>query len=177
MARRRLSADAVRPGVFEVMPRGSGPHAAGTGAAQDLQTVLDFPEDTCWVPALQPSAGGGLYAGPDAGERRKLDALSTLRARHPERVHVAQVAMVRLLLERGRCTIDDVRAVLGLADGLPARWLGAVPGELRRAGIIRRAGFTETTRPVAHARPVSVWEPADAEAARAWLGVHADGAE
>ena len=80
--------------------------------------------------------------------------------------------MLRILLQRGSATIDMVRAAIELPDSDPARWLGCVPAELRRAGLIRRAGFTETRRAVAHARPVSVWELADADAARRWLAAH-----
>jgi hypothetical protein len=106
------------------------------------------------------------------GERRKLEALATLRARHAGRVVTAQRAMVGLLLERNAVTIEDVRAALQLSDGEPARWLGCVPGELRRARIIRRAGFVETRRAVAHARPISEWELADRAAALAWLAAN-----
>lgn len=106
------------------------------------------------------------------GERRKLNALATLAARNPDRVRAAQGALLRLLLERAHATVDDVRAALELSDAEPARWLGCVPGELRRAGIIRRAGYVESGRAVAHCRPVSRWELADAQAARAWLRAH-----
>jgi hypothetical protein len=106
------------------------------------------------------------------GQRRRFDVLATLRARNASRVRRAQCVMLTLLLERGRCTIDDVRDALGPAGSDPARWLGSVPAELRRAGIIRRAGYAETRRAVAHARPVSVWELADRAAALHWLAGH-----
>ncbi|MEW6251505.1 MAG: hypothetical protein AB1716_12715 [Planctomycetota bacterium] len=105
----------------------------------------------------------------DAGELEKLRAHSVLRARHAGDVAQAQAVLLRLLLANGRATVDELRAALGMGDGGRTRWLGAVAGELARAGIIRRAGWVATSRRVAHARPVSLWELADADAARAWL--------
>jgi hypothetical protein len=112
-----------------------------------------------------------LTDSPD-GAARKLSALATLAAWYPDRVRAAQRVLLGLLLDRGQATVDDLRSGLGLRDGEPSRWLGAVPGELRRAGIIARAGYAETARAVAHARPVSVWELRDRAAALAWLGEH-----
>lgn len=142
-----------------MMLQQSGPAGSGTGTAPSTR---DAQQPTLFDSPPQPRDGA----------RRKLDALATLQARNAERIQAAQRAMVCVLLERGRATVDDVRAELGLADTQPSRWLGAVPGELRRKGIIRRAGFIETRRAVAHARPVSVWELADGAAARAWLAAN-----
>jgi hypothetical protein len=136
-----------------------GPAGATTGAALNADA------------AQQPTLFDPPPQARDA-QARKLHALATLQAQHGTRVLAAQRAMVRVLLERGECTIEHVRAALRLPDGKPTRWLGAVPGELRRAGIIRRAGFAETTRAVAHARPVSVWELANRAAALLWLREH-----
>ena len=103
-----------------------------------------------------------------AGERDKLRALALLTAHRRTDVIRARRALLRRLLETGRATIDDVRPELGPLSRRPT-WLGAVPGELRDAGIIRRAGYCETHRAAAHARPVSIWELADRDKALRWL--------
>jgi hypothetical protein len=159
MAQRRVPAGAVSAGGRAMMLEQGGPAGATTGPA--LNTT-DARQGTLFAHALQ--AGDG--------EARKLHALGTLGTRYPDRVRHAQAALVRLLLARGECTVDDVRGLLRLPDAEPTRWLGCVPGELRRAGIIRRAGFVESRRAVAHARPVSVWELADRAAAERWLRGH-----
>ncbi len=144
-----------------MMPTESGPQPAATGAARNAG---DAGQPTLFLSA--PPARDGAA--------RKLDALATLQARHAGRVLTARRAMLRLLLEHGTTTVESVRAALELPDGKPAHWLGCVPTELRRAGIIRRAGFTETTRVVAHARPISVWELADRAGALTWFQEHPD---
>ncbi|MCQ8205440.1 hypothetical protein NP569_24435, partial [Vibrio parahaemolyticus] len=57
------------------------------------------------------------------------------------------------LLAAGTATADDVRDAVELPPGVDPRCLGAVPGELADAGIIRATGYVRTTRPAAHARP------------------------
>lgn len=76
------------------------------------------------------------------------------------------------VLERGKATPDDVRERLTLPSDIGPVCLGAVPKPLVLAGIIRRVGFVTTSRPVAHARQVSVWELVDPDAARQWLADH-----
>lgn len=119
-------------------------------------------------PAIAHGAAGQGVDTAD-GERRKLRALAAVGTRYGGEVLREQLVLVRLLLQRGTATIDDVRAVLGLPARCNARWLGAVAHGLRAAGLIRRAGFVETRRPEAHARPVSAWELVAVDAARAWL--------
>ena len=65
-----------------------------------------------------------------------------------------------------------MRQEVELPPGLDAKLFGAVPGTLALAGIIERAGFAKTTRPVAHARPVTDWQLTDRAAAVAWLAEH-----
>lgn len=107
------------------------------------------------------------------GERRRNAALADLAARRSQIVTRARRALLARLLDRGTATADDVRAALGeLPPRVGPRYLGAVPGELVRAGIISSDGYVRTTRPQAHARPVAVWRLRDAEAARRWLVDH-----
>lgn len=89
-------------------------------------------------------------------------------------VRRGQRALLTALLATGTATADDVRDAVDLPPGIDPVCLGAVPGALARAGIIRRVGYVPTCRPDAHARPVSVWALADREAAERWLADHPD---
>jgi hypothetical protein len=53
--------------------------------------------------------------------------------------------------------------------GIDPKCFGAAPGPLVRAGIIRADGCAATSRPVRHARPVTVWALADRDGALGWL--------
>ena len=67
---------------------------------------------------------------------------------------------------------------LGIAVEVPAginpKLYGAVPGPLARAGIIAADGFTKTSRPTAHARPITGWQLANRQKAERWLEVNSD---
>ncbi|MBU0637316.1 MAG: hypothetical protein KKB50_00480 [Planctomycetes bacterium] len=106
----------------------------------------------------------------DLAKRRALAGHAT--GRHALEVLRAKRVMVELLLTRGQATIDDVRAALELPAGGVYHWFGAVSTGLRAAGLIRRAGYLETTRPEAHGRPIGLWELTHADAARAWLAAN-----
>ena len=103
------------------------------------------------------------------GERRKdneLARLAKLRALHVRR---GRRALLSALLAHETATADDVRASLDLPAAVNPVCLGAVAPPLAKAGIITLAGFTRTSRPPAHARPVSVWALRDRAAAEQWL--------
>ena len=112
------------------------------------------------------------------GRRRKDAAHALLEARRDRFITQARRELLGVALERhtvsvrGRATPDDVRERLTLPADIGPVCLGAVPKPLALAGIIRRVGFVTTSRLVAHARPVSVWELVDAHAARQWLANH-----
>lgn len=106
------------------------------------------------------------------GKRRKDIAHQLLAARRERVVRLGQRALLNRMLTYGTATADDVRAAVALPDGVSPVCLGAAPGALARLCIIRRIGFVESSRACAHARPVSVWELADREAALAWLAAH-----
>lgn len=55
-------------------------------------------------------------------------------------------AFLAALLAKGEATADDVYAAVDLPAGVDPRCLGAVPGPLARAGIIRAAGFNSSRR-------------------------------
>lgn len=103
------------------------------------------------------------------GEARKLSSHELLEARREKVIRDARRVLLTLLLEHGSATIDDVRDVIELPKGIDPKCFGVVPGQLARAGIIRRVCYMPSTRAVAHARPVSVWRLADAHKAQAWL--------
>jgi len=103
------------------------------------------------------------------GERRKdneLARLAELRALHVLR---GRRALLAALLTRGTATADDVRGAVELPAVVNPVCLGAVATPLAKAGIITLAGFRRTSRPLAHARPVSVWTLRDRAAAEQWL--------
>jgi hypothetical protein len=106
------------------------------------------------------------------GEARRDAALNLLRAHRADLVRDLTRAAVRLALERHEITADDVRAVVPIPPGIKPVVVGAVFRDLADAGIIRRVGFRNSTRPAAHARPLSLWRLADADAALAWLDAH-----
>jgi hypothetical protein len=112
--------------------------------------------------------------GPVEGERRKQDAFATLTANREAVIRRAQRALLTVLLETGSATADDVRKLVELPLGIGPKCFGAVPLPLARAGIIFRDGYTPTSRPTAHARPLSIWRLADREAALRWLADHLD---
>lgn len=108
----------------------------------------------------------------DEGERRRDAALSLLAERRAVVVRAGQRALLLQLLDTGMATADDVRTVVPLPPGIGPRCYGAVPTPLAEAGIIRAAGYQRTARPLAHARPVTVWALADRAAALGWLAAH-----
>lgn len=108
------------------------------------------------------------------GQTRKLDAHALLEARREVYVLRGRRALLTALLDQGEATADDVRDAVELPQEINPVCLGTVPGPLAQAGIIERVGFTESRRPDAHARPVSVWRLVDRDAALAWLAEHPD---
>jgi hypothetical protein len=111
---------------------------------------------------------------PDTGADRRDTALALLRRRRAALVRRGQRALLRQLLAAGAATADHVRSAVTLPPDIDPRCMGAVPGELADAGIIRPAGYVRTARPEGHARPVLRWQLADREAAVAWLTSHAE---
>lgn len=117
---------------------------------------------------------GDRAAGRAEGDRRKRAALDLHAAHRSALVLSAQRALLRHALDRGSATADDVRAAVELPPGCSPKAFGAAPGPLARAGIIERVGYAETCRPIAHARPTSVWRIRDRYRAERWLVEHPD---
>ncbi len=106
------------------------------------------------------------------GERRKRDALAVLETRRKTFVLRARRALLGALLDRGIATADDVRHAVELPGGIDPKLFGAAPRALAAAGIIACAGYARTSRPAAHARPVTRWELVNRTAALLWLAEH-----
>jgi hypothetical protein len=111
-------------------------------------------------------------AGRAEGERRKDASLDTLGARRERYVIAGRRALVKAMVANGTATADDVRDQVELPEGIDPKCFGSVPGPLARAGIAERVGFVTTTRPSAHARPISVWKIANFSKAEQWLREH-----
>lgn len=114
----------------------------------------------------------------ESGDAAKQAALGQhLSGRGGPYIRAAQrVLLERLLTGAERVTIDDVRDAVPLPAGLSPKLFGAVPGALVKFGLIEKAGYAQTARPEAHARPVTLWRlraGADTRtAARAWLAAN-----
>ena len=103
------------------------------------------------------------------GEGRRDEALATLAEKRELYVLRGRRALLAALLAHGTATADDVRAAVELPPGIDPKCFGAVATPLAKAGIIEREGFAQTSRPTAHARPVSIWKLADHGKAERWL--------
>ena len=106
-------------------------------------------------------------------ESRRDKALSLLRVRRADLIRECTVAALRVAIDRGEVCADDVRTLVKIPPDISPKLMGVVFRDLADAGIFRRAGFRNSTRRAAHARPLSVWQLADAAAAVAWLVAHA----
>ena len=108
------------------------------------------------------------------GERRKGEAFANLEAHREVILLKSRRVFATVLLEKGRATIDDVRAVVVLPVGLNPTCFGPVATPFARQRFIERVGFTETTRSEGHARPVSIWELKSPHGVAQWLLEHPD---
>lgn len=116
------------------------------------------------------SIQGDLKAGQQEGTCGKDAVHALLEARRKVYIRRARRALILRLLEAGTATADDVAEISGPAPkGTDPRFLGAVPGPLARARLIRRAGFVPSARPSRNSSILSVWELADRDGAIAWL--------
>lgn len=106
------------------------------------------------------------------GKALRDAALNLLRVRRADLIRECTSAALRVALDRGEVCADDVRAVVPIPADISPKLVGCVFRDLADAGILRRAGFQNSTRPAAHARPLSRWRLADADAALARLAAH-----
>jgi len=107
--------------------------------------------------------------GAREGGQRKDAALLLLEVTRGAYIRKARRALLEVLLRQGKATIDDVRRIVELPGTINPKLFGPVVLGLARAGIIRGEGYQHTGRPIAHARPVTIWRLVDAAKARHWL--------
>jgi hypothetical protein len=105
-----------------------------------------------------------------AGEARHDSVLNWLRVRRACLIRQCTAAAIRVAVDRGEVCADDVRALVQIPVDDSPKLVEVVFRDLADAGILRRAGFRNSERPAAHARPLSVWRLA--AAAMAWLVDH-----
>ena len=104
------------------------------------------------------------------GGARRYAALALLRARRSVLIREMQTAALRIALESGEVTADDVRPLVMIPADIKPAFVGVVFKDLAHAGILRHSGiYRRSCRPVAHARPNPIWRLADAAGASAWL--------
>jgi hypothetical protein len=106
---------------------------------------------------------------PIEGEARRDAALGMLRIHRAAIIRKLTAAALRFVLSGGEVCADDIREDVPLPDGISPRCVGVVFRDLSDAGILRRLTYRPSTRPIAHARPLSVWTLADRDAATAHL--------
>lgn len=99
-------------------------------------------------------------------------ALKLLSVRRANLIRECTAAAIRVAIDRGEVCADDVRAVVPIPADISPKLVGVAFRDLADAGILRRTGFQNSTRRAAHARPLSLWRLADANAATAWLAAH-----
>lgn len=104
-----------------------------------------------------------------SGDDLRDAALDALRDHRADLIRECAAAALRVALARGEVSADDVRAAVPIPADVNPVFVGCVFRDLAADGILRRAGFRNSTRPAAHARPVSVWAIADAAEATARL--------
>lgn len=110
-------------------------------------------------------------AGP-SGEALRDAALALLRTHRAALVRALSRAAVRIALERGTVTADDVRHAVPIPAGIRPVVVGAAVRDVATAGVLRRVGYRPSARPEAHARPLTVWQLSDEPTGRAWLAAH-----
>lgn len=127
---------------------------------------------TIMIPASH-GADNPRRLGRREGRRRRDDAHHALLARRGRYVRLAQAALLDAIAEHGHATADDIRQRLTLPPDINPTLIGPAVRQLRLAGVIRRVGRdVETCRPVAHARPLPLWETTSPDAARHWRADH-----
>lgn len=113
-----------------------------------------------------------LPSTPSEGEALRDAALAVLRIHRATLIRQCQRAAVLAALADGEVTADAVRAAVPIPDGINPKLVGAAFRDLATAGVLERVGYVVSRRPAAHARPLSLWHLADANAATRWLANH-----
>lgn len=105
------------------------------------------------------------------GEALRDGALTHHRVHRSELIRQFTAVALRVALDSGEVCADDVRALVPIPLGISPTFVGCVFRDLADAGILRRDGYQNSKRPLAHARPISRWRLADRSAAELRLVV------
>lgn len=108
------------------------------------------------------------------GRQRKDNALDLLERTRKAILTAGRRVLLRVALRDGSATADDVRRGVSMPPDIDPVCLGAVPRPLARKGIIKKGGWTTSTRPERHGAMTLKWLVADADAAHDWLDCHPD---
>lgn len=84
----------------------------------------------------------------------KEEALSLLEEKRSEFLALCRKEALRIYLENGQVTIDDVRDVVELPSDIDGRVFGAV----FNSKSWERIGYTTTKRPTSHRRPIAIFK-------------------
>jgi hypothetical protein len=101
------------------------------------------------------------------GGRLRDAALASHQSKHDAKLRQAESILLRVLLDRGSATIDDLRGLVEIEPN--ARWLGALPKRLVGLEIVVHDGYVSSSRETSHARPVARWRMVGRAAAEARL--------
>jgi hypothetical protein len=113
-----------------------------------------------------------LPSSSEGGKKLRDAVLDVLRIRRAELIRQCSVAAIHFAIRCGEVSADEVRAFVEIPSDISPKLVGVVFKDLADAGILRRVGYRASTRAVAHARPLSVWELESAAAAQDWLDSH-----
>ena len=106
------------------------------------------------------------------GEELKTAAHQNLEVHREVYIRLARRTFLKVLLEFGTASIDDVRDLVKVPDSINPKFFGAVPGLFARLNIIEAQSMVRTRRRAAHARHITLWRLTDIEKAQEWLRTH-----
>lgn len=110
-------------------------------------------------------------------ERREAATLGLLEIRRRIYTNRGRKALLIYLQASGTATADDVKGCVELPAEVDSRVLGAAPGPLARAGIIRRSGLVKSDRSERYGSYLMLWELIDRAGALRWLTENPDSHE
>ena len=110
-----------------------------------------------------------LHVRHEAGKRERDAALEAHERHRTALRQAARRLLVRIALERGEASIDDVAERLDVPDGVDRRCLG---GLAHGIAFLSELAWRPSRRPERHASRVVVYGIADRDAALLWLREH-----
>jgi hypothetical protein len=116
---------------------------------------------------------GSLFTEPTA-EEEKAAAFARMVEGETAAAFVRRCrhALLSLVQRQETATIEDVRAVVPIPEGMNPKLYGTVPGGLASAGAIRQAGYVKGVRRESHARPIAAWKAGNLESLYLWIAAN-----